>query len=48
LEELGIDKRIILKWIFKKQNGGLDWIDVARDRDKWWAPVDRVTSLRVP
>jgi len=23
--------RIILRWIFKKWDGGMDWIDVAQD-----------------
>jgi len=26
---------IILKWIFRKCDGGLDWIDLAHDRNKW-------------
>jgi hypothetical protein len=25
---------IILKWIFKKWTGGMDWIDLAQDRDR--------------
>jgi len=29
-------------------SGGLDWIDMARVRDRWWAPVNIVMSLQVP
>ena len=28
--------------------GGLDWIDLAQDRDKWWALVNEVMNIRVP
>jgi hypothetical protein len=27
--------------------GGLDWIDLAEDRDQWKAVVNRVMNLRV-
>jgi hypothetical protein len=27
---------------------GMDWIDVARDRDRWRALVYMVMNLRVP
>ena len=27
--------------------GGVDWFDLAKDRDKWWAVVNAVTNLRV-
>ena len=28
--------------------GGMDWIQLAQDRDRWWALVDAVMKLRVP
>ena len=47
LEDPGVDGRIILKWIFKNWNGGMDWIDVAQDMDRWWVLVNAVMNLRV-
>jgi hypothetical protein len=46
-EDLGVDGRIILKCIFKKWNGSMDWIDLAQNRDRWRALVNAVTNLRV-
>jgi hypothetical protein len=34
LEDPGIDWRVILKWIFRKWDGGIDCIDLAQDRDR--------------
>jgi hypothetical protein len=28
--------------------GGVDWIEVAQDRDRWWALVNAVMNLLVP
>jgi hypothetical protein len=45
LEDPGVDRRIILKWIFEKQNRGMDWIDLAQDRERWWAFVNALMDL---
>jgi hypothetical protein len=47
LEDPGVDGRIILKWIFERLGGGVEWIDLAQDRDKWRALVYTVMNLRV-
>jgi hypothetical protein len=33
-EDLGVDGTILLKWIFKHWNGGMDWINLVQDRDR--------------
>ena len=38
---------VILKWIFEKSDGGMDWMDRAEDRDRWRAIVNAVMNLRV-
>jgi hypothetical protein len=48
LEDPGIDGRIILKRIFERLDGGMDWINLAQDRDRWRAVVIAVMNLRVP
>jgi hypothetical protein len=44
----GIDGRIILKWILKKWDGGMDWIELAQNRYRWRVLVNAVMNLRVP
>jgi hypothetical protein len=47
-EDLGVGGRIILKCIFKKWDGGMDWIDQAQDRDTWRVVVNEAMNNRVP
>jgi hypothetical protein len=48
LEDLGVDGRVILKWISKRWDGGMDWIELAQDKDRWRAFVSAVMNPRVP
>jgi hypothetical protein len=34
LEDPDIEEKIILRWIFRKWDGGMNWIDQAKKRDK--------------
>jgi hypothetical protein len=38
---------IILKWILERWDG-MDWINLAQDREQWRALVSTVMNLRVP
>jgi hypothetical protein len=46
LEDPCVDGRIILRLILEKWNGGMDWIDLAQDLDRWRAVVNVVMNLR--
>jgi hypothetical protein len=37
MEDPGEGGRVILRWIFRKWDGGggIDWIYLAQDRDRW-------------
>jgi hypothetical protein len=48
LKDPGVEGRIILKWILEKGDGGMDWIDLAQDRERWWALVNAVMNFRIP
>jgi hypothetical protein len=42
-----VDERIILRWIFMKWDEGMDWIDLAKYRDRWRALVNALMNLWV-
>jgi hypothetical protein len=46
---IGVDKKIILKFIFITEIGGkgVDWIHLAQDTDQWRALGNTVMKLRV-
>jgi hypothetical protein len=48
LGDPGADERIILRWIFRKWDGDMDWIDLAQDRDRLRALVNVVMNFRLP
>jgi hypothetical protein len=33
--DLGVDDTIILRWIIRKWDVGMDWIELAKDREGW-------------
>jgi hypothetical protein len=50
LGNLGVDGRIILRWIFRKWGRGwsMGCIVLAQNRGRWRDFVNAVTNLRVP
>ena len=48
MEDLGVDGRIILRYLKEIIWDGVDWIDMVQDRDKWRAVVKTVMNLLVP
>jgi len=28
--------------------GGMDWIDLAQDRDRWWVLLKAVMNIQIP
>jgi hypothetical protein len=48
LEDLGVDGRIILKFIFIHWERDVAWIDVAQYKERYRIFVNAVMNLRVP
>jgi hypothetical protein len=48
LKDLDVDGWILLRWIHRSGMGGLNWIDLAQDRDRWRTLVNAVMNLRFP
>jgi len=48
LEDPGVDGRIILRWIFRNWDRGIDWIELAQDRGRRRALVNAAMNLRAP
>jgi hypothetical protein len=49
LGDPGVDGRIILMMDIREVGcGGMNWIELAQDRDRWRAVVNAVMSPRVP
>jgi len=48
LEDLGVDRSIILKWFLKEiMYKNMDWVHVGQDGDKWRAVVNMVVNFQV-
>jgi hypothetical protein len=48
LKDPDVDGRIILKWIFGEMAWGMDWIELAQNRDRWMTLVNAVMNFWVP
>jgi hypothetical protein len=47
-EDQDVGGWIILGWILQMWDGDVDWIGLAKDRNRWRALVNSVLNLRVP
>jgi hypothetical protein len=48
LKDQGIDGSMGSKWTSGRlAGGGVEWIHLAEDRDRWWAVMNAVVNLRV-
>jgi hypothetical protein len=47
VEDTSVDWRIMLKWIFDKLDGSIDWIGLAQNKNRLRAFVNAVMNLWV-
>jgi hypothetical protein len=47
-EDLGLDERITLNFVFKENEGDVYWVNLAPDRVKWRALLNTVMKFWVP
>jgi len=47
VDDQGIDGRIILQWISRKWDGGMNGIDLATNLKRWRTLLTAVMNLRV-
>jgi hypothetical protein len=47
LKDQGVDGKTESKWSLERLVGGVEWIHLARDRDRWRALVNAVMNLLV-
>ena len=46
MEDLDVDRRVLLKCNSRKRCGSMDWIDLAQVRDRWRAVVIAIVNIR--
>jgi len=49
VKDLGVDRRIILKWFLKEvMCENMDCVHLAQDGDKWRVVINMVVNVEVP
>ena len=46
--DISVLPSVKLKWIFRKWDGGMDWIKLALGSDRWHILVNVVMNLWIP
>jgi hypothetical protein len=48
LKDPSVDRSIILRWVFRTWYVGVDWIDLAQDRDRWRTFENAAMNFQFP